>query len=223
MKKVLLLSLLLVPQLLMAEDDKDRKGFFEDAYVGVSWGPNFYFWKDRAPESNTTFTYNSRFSNAFGLELVKPVSEKLLMNFGFHYSTISFRRIEYCETCGEVAYTPETIATSKYLSIPVSANFLIVNQRLDVIGIFGIEGSFLKGVNTKRLEYDGSWSKSEATGNFGGFLLGINAGFGFNYNINYHFSWGMNALYRQPLMQITSTPAASVSGAALNTAFYYKF
>lgn len=225
MKKILLSALLILPVSLNAanDDDDKKKGFFEDAYLGFSYSPTLYFWNDKAPASNTSFVYNSKYSQGFGFELVKPVSDKILMNFGLQYNIIGFLRTEICNTCGEVDYTPEVISKSRYLSVPISANFMIKNDRLDIIGIFGIENSFLRGVNSDRLEYNGTHSKYTSKTGYSTWLFGINAGFGFNYTINHHFSYGMSILYRQPITQIAFDPAVSAFGVGINTGFFYKF
>ncbi|HRE98041.1 MAG TPA: hypothetical protein PK637_14820 [Flavobacteriales bacterium] len=59
MKKTLLLLTLALPAFVFAqsEDKEKKKNFFENSYAGLLWGPDFYFWKDKAPAGNTGYTY----------------------------------------------------------------------------------------------------------------------------------------------------------------------
>lgn len=224
MKKSLLLLILLLPFTLKAVTNDDKKiNFFTDTYLGFSYTPKLFFLKDKAPASNTSFVYNSNYSQAFGFEFVKPLGEKLLLNLGLQYNTIGFTRTEYCNTCGEVDYTPEVFSRSRYISVPVGFNYLITNERLDIVANAGIDNSFLRGVKSKRLEYNGEYSQSMGKGGFNNWIFGLYAGIGFNYTMNYNMSFGMSLNYYQPLTQITLSPEMAAFGMGISSAFYYKF
>jgi hypothetical protein len=224
MKHILLVAILALPILVSAQDDKKKKNsFFENSYIGAYWGPDMYFWKDKAPAGNTDYTYNPHFSYTGGVEFIKGTkNERLFINVGVQHSVKSFLREDKCLTCG-TDYVPLNTISAKYTEIPVSAMFLITNSKLDVIGTFGFTYSFLRKADGERNAYNGTTEIYNATNSFNKANLGLHAGVGFNYTINLHLSWGMNVIYRQPFSQFTPVPAVSAFGIGFNTGFYYKF
>lgn len=225
MKKTLLLLTLALPAFVFAqsEDKEKKKNFFENSYAGLLWGPDFYFWKDKAPAGNTGYTYNSRYSQTFGLEFVKGLSDRFLLSVGIQKASKGFERIDKCLVCDEGAYTPENKITMRYTEVPISGIFLISNSRIDMLGTLGFTSSILSRVDQSTKAYDGSIQYSNPKAGFNEFALSVVAGAGFNYTVNYHILWGMNLQYKQPVVSFTNSPATGTFGIGVNTAFYYKF
>lgn len=234
MRKILLFAVLSLPLLAQAGDDdkKKKKDFFENTYVGLNWGPDFYIWKDKASAGSTGYSYYPQFSQTLGLEFVKGVSEKVLISVGLQNSVKAFERTDECLTCPpENTYTPVSVFKTYYTQVPVSAYFLLSNSRLDVIGILGVNNSFFRQAKQEMNAYDGSTQHFSPNSSFRKYMMTVNAGVGFNYNVNLHFSWGMNVLYHQPIIKdfyssgtkYANDPAVKMFGFGLNTSVYYKF
>lgn len=224
MKSIFLFAALALPFFTHASDeDKKKKNFFEDSYLGVVWGPDFYFWKDKAPAGNTGYTYNPLYSQTFGFDFVKGVSERLLISVGLQSSTKSFERTDKCLVCAEGSYTPVSEFRASYTEVPVSAYFLLSNSRLDVLGILGVNNSIIREVKQETIAFDGSVQKANPTNSFNRYSMSVVAGVGFNYSVNLRMSWGMNLLYRQPVIKYITEPAVSAFGIGINTSMYYKF
>jgi hypothetical protein len=225
MKKLLLLAIIATPFMANAkpEEKEKKKNFLENSYVGLLWGPDFYFFRDKSPAGNTGYTYNPRFSQTFGFEFVKGLSDRFLLSVGLQGASKGFERLDKCLVCDEDAYVPEHKITMRYTEVPITGLFLITNSRMDVVGSLGITNSILRKVDQSTIAYDGSTQYSNPSNGFNDFALSVVGGIGFNYTINYRILFGMNLQYKQPVMAFTSDPISAAFGFGVNGALYYKF
>lgn len=204
-----------------AADEKVKR--LKNFYTGVMFTPEINKWKGmEAPTPSSGYSYKSVFSYSTGFDFVKMYNDKFGLSIGTYFTHAAFEREDHCYTC-DVDYTPVSTFLMNGFQVPVSAYYLLLNDRLDIYLIGGINNWIFTGVAEQRINYQGETDIYNPSERFSNYLFGLNGGLGFNYNINYRWSAGLNAIYKNSLIPVTQTPLVKLSSFSLNMGFYYRF
>lgn len=214
----LLFILIFIPSVSLAQNKK-----ITNFTTGLIFSSDIYFPKDASVTSASQgFEYQSTFSHSQGLDMVLTFSNKFKISTGLFVSTKKFERTDYCYTC-DVDYTPVSNFVNRYLSIPVNAWFYFIDKRLDIYAIAGFTNSFSSSVREFRTAYSGKIDEFNSKDDFKKYLLNANIGFGFNYNLTYRLSLGLNSIYQFYTGYFGESPELKLSGMNIQTGLYYKF
>jgi len=224
MKKGILALILIAlgfSQSVNAKDEKVKR--LKNFYTGIMFTPEFNKWKGLdETTSSSGYSYKGVFSYSTGFDFVKMYNDKLGLSVGTYFTHAAFEREDYCYTC-DVDYTPVSTFLMNGFQVPVSAYYMLFNDRLDVYLIGGINNWIYTSVKEQRITYEGKTDLYNPSERFSNYLFGLNGGVGFNYNLNYRWSTGLNIIYKNSLIPVTQTPLVKLSSLSMNFGFYYRF
>ncbi|MFZ5554378.1 MAG: hypothetical protein ACOZCO_14765 [Bacteroidota bacterium] len=224
MRKVMIgivVAAILFPQTGNTKDEKVKR--LQNFYTGIMFTPEINFWKGLEQASSSSgYSYKGIFSYSTGFDFVKMYTDKLGLSIGTYYTHAAFEREDHCFTC-DVEYTPVSTFLMNGFQLPVSAYYMLLNDRLDVYLIGGINNWIYTSVKEQRITYQGNTDLYNPSERFSNFLFGISGGLGVNYNLNYRWSVGLNTIYKNSLLPVTQSPLVKLSSVNLNFGFYYKF
>ncbi len=217
MRKILFIFLML-PVVVVAQNKK-----IQNVTTGLIYSSDMHFLKDASVSSTSQgFGYETQYSHSQGLDIVLALSDKFKISTGILINIKKFERTDYCYTC-DVDYTPVSDFKARLYTIPVNAWYYFSEKRLDVYGIAGFSNSFSASVKEFRTAYSGDIDEFNAKSNFKKYILGLNAGFGLNYNLTYRLSVGLNTIYQYNPGYFGLTPQLKISSLNIQTGLYYKF
>jgi hypothetical protein len=221
MRKIILLAAFVIPVAVQAQKS-DKSKSIENVYAGVQWGADFNFLKNQGNSDNTIYHYDSRYSHTWGFEVLKGISDKIMIGSGIGFSRQSYTRTDECLTC-DVEYSQFSTFYIRYTEVPVNVSYLFLNSKMDVLGTLGITNSFRRKVAQDIVAYKGNVETFNSVNDFTPYIIGMQLGFGFNYTVRHNLYWGMNVFYKQPFGKLSHDPALRFWTLTANTGFYYKF
>lgn len=233
MKRIILLfatSILLVNLFAQENEakpeEKKNKDYQEDEAklfrLGVHTAPQFYFWNG-ATFDNVESTYKFAYNQDIALVFTAKFGSVFEMKTGLGYSSKNFKREEACLICGNDVVEGSSFKIN-YIEIPLLANLYFYNSRLDAYGIIGIKNSFLLGAKNKHRaninnEVETVFNVKE---DFAKYLIGIQGGFGVNYNLTYTLSLTGEVIYNFNPIQFEPSSGLNFHSLGINLGINFK-
>ena len=196
---------------------------FDKVVAGLVFNPEFLTCTDLDPANDRyEWQYKNKLSYGFGLNIAYKFNDAFALNVGVMETMRRFYRKEICFDCDN-GFNYESDITNKYIEVPVSASYYVINKRLDLFFNLGFTTSILHASREERNSITGEYFEFNTKSDYNNFLLGCMGGTGINYNLNYRLSLGLNAAYRMHFMNVSDYVPLKMSGLSASTGLYYKF
>ena len=201
---------------------QEPKQKLENTYAAPVFSIDFYKVEGKKELSGMGYNYKGGLGYSLGLDMVFPLNEKLYLSVQPLFSKKVFERTDECLVC-DANFKPTSTFKNSFFDLPVSGYYMLMNKKLDVFLIAGIQNSILLKSREKRTTYMGDEVEFNSRVGFNKFIFGLNTGLGFNYSLTYRLSAGLNLLYKFSLMKLEKTLDQRYNYFSPQGGLYYRF
>jgi hypothetical protein len=204
---------------LFAQEPKKK---LENTYAAPLFGIDFYRVKGKKELSGMGYNYKGGIGYSAGLDLAFPLHEKFYLSIQPLFSKKVFERTDECLVC-DASFKPTSKFNNIFFDLPISGYYMLMNKKLDIFLIAGIQNSILLKSRETRTTYMGDEVEFNSRVGFNKFIFGINSGVGFNYTLSYRLSAGLNLLYKFSLIKLEKTLDQRYNYFSPQGGLYYRF
>ncbi len=209
--------------LLLTTTTFSQSDFWDHLKVGAVIAPEMNQVQNTTPVSGTSYGYESVMNYTYGAQFLYKFDDKVELGVGLNGANKSFVRTDVCTTC-DVEISTSNHFVIRYLELPLSVQYYLQNDRLDIFAIGGIQTGLLTNNSAFRTDmYGNEYNYIQSTTDFTKLQLGVQVGAGINYNLTYRGSVGLNVVYKNYLGNFSSTPSTKMSGLSIQPGIFYQF